>query len=203
MRTKVDEFLTEEIHLVLQNFALTREICLTLAVYYQNELPPPDVTVEFRGAGPCPIVHGKSGGLFVDPVLFKAIVEIRKLTSFFGFRIGKTNKLIAIEDRGGRTQQNPNDDLTIVHVIGRKLSLSEFLQACGGSEVTTDELEASLVHTITFANKALAHLTSISSSAGPEFRHIFQATTGIIRAFQVLVYPALNRPFPDFKFNKR
>ena len=203
MKKRVDEFLTEEIHLALQNFALTREICLTLTVYSKNGIPPPDVTVEFHGAGPCPLVHGKSGGLFVDPVLFKAIVEVRKLTSFFGFKIGKTNKLVAIEDRGSRTKQNQNDDLTIAHVIDRKLALTEFLQACSGSDVSVDEFEISLLRTITFANKALAHLTSISSSAGPEFKHIFHATTGIIRTFQVLVYPALNRPFPDFKFSKR
>ena len=100
-----EEYLTDIVGVTLDNFSMASRVAELLMTYAAARLPPPNVTVLFRGAGQRARVSGENCGFFVTPVFNMAAIDCRRSLEFFGLSCDtQTNRLRPI-----RARRNPDD----------------------------------------------------------------------------------------------
>ena len=191
MNETIQIFLRREVAPALANLDVCRRVCALLKDYAVNKLPPPRAEVRFFGQGDQPAVVGKNCGFFVSPVIFTAIIDIRRFVSFFGYKVTAKGEI----DRRHKNKEDFDiSDLALPYPSREKL-----LGVLTGESVTPAQLEKALVEALTYANKTIAHFTQVSPSDGVDYNYIVLASFGIDRAMRSLIYESLQLPYPDLQ----
>jgi hypothetical protein len=192
MNTRPTKFLTEEVAVALQNLQLCRKLCELLQEYDATGNRPA-ATLRFFGAGSTPEIQSTNSGFVATPVIFTAIIDIRKFTGFFGYSGSLMKKT------------KSQDDFDITDLGLPYPSLDDFFTACFDPSFSQQEFEEALRYLLTYANKMIAHFTTVAAASDVyiRFRKIDIVCMGITNAMYRLVYDALGLKHPNLRFDER
>lgn len=182
-------FLHGPVRVALANLDVCRRVCDLLHSYQKRGLRPPSVLLQFKGDGPSPLLAGSNCGFFTTPVILAGLVEIRRFTSFFGFKAGKSGRIESRPKQAG--------DFDIIDLNLDYPPSAVFLSVLETEKVPCSRLEAALISSLTYANKEIAHFTKVQPEV--DFGSIVLASFGIDRAMRRLVFDPLRIPFPDLQ----
>jgi hypothetical protein len=194
MNERTRTFLAVEARLSLENLALCRQVCALLRDYIARKLPPPQVCVQFSGKGDQPILIGDNCGFFTTPIVLTALVDIRKFTSFLGFKAASGGQI----DR--RTREKGDYDISDLG-LGYP-DRDAFLAVLQPENVMPAELEKALIASLTYANRVIAHFTQQTPNTEIFFNRIVLACFGIDRAMRTLIYAPLGVAYPDLRIRE-
>jgi hypothetical protein len=192
VKTRPAKFLTEEVALALQNLQVCRKLCELLQEYGERG-DRPTATLQFFGSGSTPQIQSNNCGFVATPVIFTAIMDLRKFTAFFGYT-GSFKK-----------KKKSRDDFDISDLGLPYPSFDEFVTACLEPSFSRQEFEEALRYLLTYANKMIAHFTALAGASDVfiRYRKLDVACLGIENAINRLVYDALGLEHPNRRFNER
>lgn len=184
-----DEFLEDTVQPPLDNFSMARHLVDLLTAYKAAGFPPPTATVHLRGQGPPADIPGTNCGFFAIPVIHMAILDCRRSLEFFGLTCDRnTNRLRAIKHH-----QRQADDLGIEHFGLAWVTPSQFIGAA--STVISVQAEPIVVQVHKYANKRLAHSTTLQSTV--MLQAVRDMSIAMIEVHMRLLFEALGRSRPS------
>jgi len=187
-QARASAFLNEEVNIALQNLDFCRKLCEIYQDYGRRNVRP-KLTLQFDG-GPIPKIESGNGGIVATPVIFTAIMNIRKFTAFFGF----TGSL-------RRKTSKDADDFDITTLGLPYPSFKEFIMASVSPSYNRQEFEDALRYLLRHANKMVGHFTMLAGDSNLfiDYRKLDVACIGVSQTIKTLVYDALRLTHPNIQ----
>lgn len=171
----------------LSNLRLASLIADLLMESHRKEKNGFPATVRFEAPGRTVEIPGTNCGFFTSPVIFCAILDVRRTLDFFRLRVEKGGDIVQLDGR-----RYP-DDLYITDIGKPPLDPSRLFEL--GMEINGRPPGTALAEVCSYANKELAHFSKTEVS--PELNSVIQSADLMREAILVFVYDALGLPRPE------
>ena len=168
---------------LLTNLDVCNRVCGVLLPYVRGDEQPPGLQIAFL---PGPTIRGMNTGVFTTPVILSALVDARKMLSFFGLaaRDGKLEPY-----RGKRP-----DDLDITNLGLSSVSPTQYLKVLS-PKISEAALLTYVCSSMKYVNKEVAHLTKVAPNI--DFSAILATCDSVESATRKFVCEPLGLPYPN------
>jgi hypothetical protein len=192
VRTDQEIFLQDEAPAVLMRLEVFRRVECLLREASEAQKPEPAIRIIIEKITE---ITSPTTGPFRVPVVMSALIDIRKLSCFFGYSVDAVGGIGSYQKRMG--------DFDIEGLGLGRPSRVEFLSVLQSENVAPSDLEKAYVSTLTYGNKALAHYKTGRLKDTIPMNHIMLSAFGIDHAIRTLVYQAKGLPVPSLPIKER
>lgn len=173
------------------NLELCVRLCQFLDGHLTKKSPLPQISIQFIGQEDVPRIEARDCLIFCTPVIFSAMVDVRKITAFLGYNLNRKSRTLV------RSEKLSNDDYNISDLglsYPDKTSLVAVLENDG---ISGPQTEASLTSSLTYVNKTVAHFTEASFLSDIKLRDIAIACAFGEGAMKRFVFDSLKVRYPS------